>query len=266
MGANPTDTGTSHRADVVARLRAAGCVFAEDEAELLLAAAGGPAELADMVQRRVAGLPLEHIVGFVEFCGRRVGVEPGVFVPRQRTALLVSAAVAVAGDRPAVVELCCGSGAVACAVADRVAPSWLAAVDLDPVAVGCARRNLAAVGGQVFQGDLFDPLPADRRGRVDLALAVAPYVPSAAIALLPPEARLHEPALALDGGADGLDVLRRIVGRAPDWLAPGGWLAVEVGDSQVEPLGTLLRRTGLEPTVVREPDGVGVVVTARLPG
>jgi release factor glutamine methyltransferase len=253
----------AHRADVIDRLRAAGCVFAEDEADLLLAAARTPRELTSMVERRVDGLPLEHILGWVEFCGLRIGVDPGVFVPRQRSALLVSTAVSLVGDRPAVVELCCGSGAVAVAVADRVAPGWLAAVDIDPVAAECAERNLAGIGGQVFQGDLFEPLPAHWRGRIDLVLAVAPYVPSSAIPLMPPEARLHEPAIALDGGADGLDVLRRIVGQLPDWLAPGGHLVVEVGAAQVAPLSEALRRTGLVPAVVREPDGVGTVVTAR---
>ncbi|PWU62047.1 putative protein N(5)-glutamine methyltransferase, partial [Micromonospora globispora] len=102
------------RPALVSRLRAAGCVYAEDEAELLIAAAADSAEaLTDLVDRRVAGLPLEHLLGWAEFCGVRVAVHPGVFVPRGRTALLVSAAAAVAGPTPAVLDLCCGSGAAA---------------------------------------------------------------------------------------------------------------------------------------------------------
>jgi release factor glutamine methyltransferase len=208
--ATPLPTPVS---DVIARLRAAGCVFAEDEARLLLDTARTPAELAGMVERRVAGLPLEHVLGWAEFAGRRVAVDPGVFVPRRRTELLVREAAARARPGAVVVDLCCGSGAVGVAVAAAVPGIELHAADVDPAAVRCARRNVTAFGGQVHEGDLDAPLPAALRGRVDVLVANAPYVPTGAVGLMPPEARLPEPRVALDGGADGLDVQRRACAR-----------------------------------------------------
>ena len=108
----------------------------------------------------------------------------------------------------------------------------LHAADLDPAAVRCARRNVAAAGGRVYQGDLYAPLPKQLRGRVDVLVANAPYVPADAVALMPPEARLYEARVALDGGVDGLDVLRRVAAGAAEWLAPGGRLLVETSEAQ----------------------------------
>jgi release factor glutamine methyltransferase len=233
-------------AEIVATLRAAGCVFAEEEALLLASAAGAPAELAAMVDRRVAGQPLEYVVGWAEFCGRRIAVFPGVFVPRRRTEFLADQAVAVAGPRAVVVDLCCGSGAVGAVLTATVDQIELHAADIDPVAVRCARRNLGG-GGRVYEGDLFEPLPAELRGRVDVVVANAPYVPTEEVGLLPPEARLHEPLVALDGGVDGLDVLRRVVVEAPRWLAPGGVLLVETSERQAPALLALMVRSGLAP-------------------
>lgn len=262
----PTRTPSPEHAALVRRLRAAGCVFAEDEAGLLVAAAGSPAELAALVDRRVAGDPLEHLLGWAEFCGIRVPVDPGVFVPRRRSALLVSAAEAVVGPEPAVVELCCGAGAASLVLATRLRPRWQAAADLDPVAVQCARRNLAGLGVPVYEGDLFDPLPTRWRGRLDLVLANAPYVPTGALALMPPEARRYEPGVALDGGSDGLAVLRRLAAAAVHWLAPGGHLVVEISERQVDALGAELTGYGLVPTVVRCDDLDATAVVARRAG
>ncbi|CAM5620383.1 putative protein N(5)-glutamine methyltransferase [Streptomyces pilosus] len=224
--------GPPSRDSVVAALRAAGCVFAEDEAELIVAAAPTPADIAPMVERRAAGLPLELVVGWAEFHGRRVTVEPGVFVPRRRTEFLVEQALAQPGGAAVVVDLCCGTGAVGAALAAGLGTAELHAADIDPAAVRCARRNVAALGGRVHRGDLFEALPGGLRGRVDILAANVPYVPSDDIALLPPEARDHEPRVALDGGADGLDVLRRVAEGAPGWLAPGGRLLVETSSRQ----------------------------------
>jgi release factor glutamine methyltransferase len=218
------------RTVIVRRLREAGCVFAEDEAELLISAARTPEELDAMVGRRVAGLPLEQVVGWAEFCGLRIAVEPGVFVPRRRTEFLARQAAALARPGDVVVDLCCGAGAIAAAVADMVPGVQLHASDIDPVAVRCARRN---VPGQVYEGDLFDPLPESLRGRVCVLTANVPYVPAGEIGLLPAEARAHEPLVALDGGPDGLDVLRRVARAAPDWLAPGGYLLTETSERQL---------------------------------
>jgi release factor glutamine methyltransferase len=220
-------------------------VFAEDEARLLAASARTPAELAALVDRRAAGLPLEHVLGWAEFCGLRIAVDPGVFVPRRRTEFLVRQAAALAGPRAVVVDLCCGSGAVAAAVAASLERAEPHAADLDPAAVRCARRNLAAAGGRVYEGDLYAPLPAALRGRVDVLVANVPYVPTDEVGLLPPEARDHEPLLALDGGADGLDVLRRVAADAPRWLAPGGSLLVETSGRQAPHAREALAAAGL---------------------
>jgi len=254
------------RSALVARLRTAGCVFAEDEADLLLTAAGSADELMAMVERRTAGLPLEHVLGWAQFCGLRVSVDPGVFVPRLRTAFLVSEAISLTRRSPprpvVVVDLCCGSGAVGLALAAALDRVELYAVDIDPAAVQCARRDTAARGGQVYEGDLYEPLPATLRGRVDVLVANAPYVPSEAVALLPPEARVHEARIALDGGADGLDVLRRVVACAPVWLSPGGHLLVETSERQAPHLVEAVVRSGLIPRVASSDELNATVVTA----
>ncbi|MBB5631663.1 putative protein N(5)-glutamine methyltransferase [Sphaerisporangium krabiense] len=264
--------------DVVSTLRAAGCVFAEDEARLLVSAAGTPAGLAAMVERRVSGEPLEHVLGWAGFHGLRVAVDPGVFVPRRRTEFLVDQALAVTPPRaradqalavaplharPVVVDLCCGTGAVGAALAAALGPVELHASDLDPAAVRCARRNLAALGARVYEGDLYEPLPATLRGRVDLLAANAPYVPTAAVALLPSEARDHEPLTALDGGADGLDILRRVIAEAPPWLTPSGHLLVETSERQAPHLVETADRHGLHARVAvsDEADATVVIVT-----
>ncbi len=244
-------------------------MFAEDETRLLAAAARTPAELADMVDRRVAGLPLEQVVGWAEFCGLRIAVAPGVFVPRRRTEFLVRQAIALA--RPAsgagsvvVVDLCCGSGAVGAALAAALGPVELYATDIDPAAVASARRNVVAAGGRVHAGDLYEPLPSALRDRVDLLAANVPYIPTGEIELLPAEARVHEPRTALDGGADGLDVLRRVAAAAPQWLAPGGHLLIETSERQAPRAAEAFAGSGLIPRVARSEDlGATVVIGAR---
>jgi len=253
------------RSVIVTRLRAAGCVFAEDEARLLISAARTPDDLAAMVDRRASGLPLEHVLGWAEFCGLRIAVDPGVFVPRHRTEFLVRQAAALARPRAVVVDLCCGSGAVGAALAVALDRVELYAVDLDPTAVRCARRNVAAAGGQVYEGDLYDPLPATLRGRVDVLVANAPYVPTEAVRLLPPEARVHEPRAALDGGADGLDVLRRVIAEAPLWLAPGGYLLVETSERQAPQIVETVARNGLIPRVASSDELDATVVIGTRP-
>ncbi|WP_030257738.1 putative protein N(5)-glutamine methyltransferase [Streptomyces violens] len=269
---------SSLRAAAVARLRATGSVFAEDEADLLLAAAGTPAALDAMVARRAAGLPLELVVGWAEFCGLRVAVAPGVFVPRRRTEFLARQAITLAtvarttargagteepeAVRPVVVDLCCGSGAVGAALAAAVpAPGVeLYAADIDPAAVRCARRNIPTTVGEVSEGDLYEALPAAVRGRIDVLVANVPYVPTQQVGLLPPEARDHEPLVALDGGADGLDILRRVTAAAPQWLAPGGHLLVETSERQAASAAEVFRRSGLTPRVVTSEEEYATVV------
>ncbi|GHH32880.1 putative protein N(5)-glutamine methyltransferase [Streptomyces candidus] len=250
---------------VVGRLRRAGCVFAEDEARLLFATARTDRELAAMVRRRVDGLPLEHVLGWAEFCGRRIAVDAGVFVPRPRTAFLARTAVALAAalEAPVVLDLCCGTGAVAVVVGAEVADAEVHAADVEPAAVRCARRNVAA-GGSVYEGDLYAPLPAGLRGRVDVLVANAPYVPTDDIGLLPSEAREYEPLVALDGGADGLDVQRRVTAGAARWLAPGGSLLIETSERQADRTAAAMVRGGLAARVATDEElGATVVIGTR---
>lgn len=242
---------------VVRRLRAAGCVFAEEEAALLLESASSPADLEGRVERRVAGEPLEYVVGWAGFHGLRVSVLPGVFVPRRRTEFLVDSAVRFGAPGSVVLDLCCGTGAVGLAV-HRVLRGTLYAADVDPVAVACARHNLAADAAGVFEGDLFGAVPSSLIGGVDLLLANVPYVPTDDIALMPPEAREHEARVALDGGPDGLDVLRRVAASAADWLAPGGRLFTETSERQAPIAAAVLSGAGLTAEIV-EDDGTTVV-------
>lgn len=243
---------------LVARLRAAGCVFAEEEAALLLGAATGE-ELEALVRRREAGEPLELVLGGVGFAGVRVRLRPGVFVPRRRTEAVVDLAAAALPVDGLLVDLCCGSGAVGAAVAARRPDAEVHGAELDPDAVACARLNLAVV----HEGDLYDALPGVLRGRVDVLAVNAPYVPSDEVALMPREARDHEHRVALDGGADGLDLHRRVAAGAPAWLAPDGVLLLETSEHQARGTAGACAAAGLSTDVLRRPELGATVLVAR---
>ena len=214
-----------------------------------------------MVRRRASGLPLEHVLGWAEFCGLRIVVTPGVFVPRRRTEFLVGQAVARARPGDVIVDLCCGAGAIGAAVAAATDRAELHAADIDPAAVNCARQNVT--GGHVYQGDLYEPLPAALRGRVAILVANVPYVPTEEIGFLPPEARAHEPLVALDGGADGLDVLRRVAAESPSWLAPGGHLLIETSERQAPSAEAAFTASGLTTRVVTSAELYATVVVGK---
>ena len=265
-------TSTSPDPGLVARLRAAGCVFAEDEAALLEAEPVSEQEREAMVVRRVAGEPLELILGWAEFCGLRIRVAPGVFVPRQRSALMVELAVRATEHRTTtrVLDLGCGTGALGAAVAARVPDAEVWATDIDPAAVTCAQRNLDKLdhrNQRVLLGDLYDPLPHGLD--FDVIVANAPYVPSEEIRNMPPEARDHERHVALDGGADGLDVQRRVIEQAPKRLAPGGVLVIEAGQEQAPVTASLMRAQGLVAEIHHDEGLYATAVTgiaAGIPG
>lgn len=272
-------------AELIAALRAAGCVYAEDEAAILAESAGSAAELKRMLSQRVQGMPLEHIVGWAEFDGFRVGVAPGVFVPRQRSVFLVEQAMAALAERavrggppPVIVDVCCGSGALGVAVARRLqartpqlarpplpagplqpagssGPACeLHASDVDPAAVDCAAANVAVVHGHTYCGNLFDPLPKILQGAVDVIVANAPYVPAGALDFMPREARLHEPEAALNGGADGLDLHRSIAAQARHWLRPRGTVLLECSTEQAAASAAILAGHGLASSIVHSED------------
>ena len=256
--------------DLVATLRAAGCVFAEDEARLLLEQATDAAQLGDLVRRRVAGEPLEQVLGWAEFHGLRVRLEPGVFVPRRRTELLVDAAVARRARRrtarlPVVVGPLLRVGGCGGRRRRRAAPgrSTCTPRTSTPAAVACAGGNLAGLA-QVHRGrPVRRRCPPRLRGELDVVVACTPYVPTGEVRLMPPEARDHEPLAALDGGPDGLDVVRRLLADAVGWLRAEGFVAVETSERQAPVAAEAFARAGLVAAVVSD-DALGAtVVTGR---
>ena len=252
---HPADEGA-----LVARLRAAGCVFAEDEAALLRDLPVSKREAA--IAARIAGAPLEHVLGWVELDGVRLAVGPGVFVPRQRSRFLVQEAAARTLPDSLVLDLCCGNGALGRLLAERVEVS-VHACDIDPVAVALAVRNLAPVGGTASTGDLFEAVPPALRGRLGTILANVPYVPTEAEELMPRDVRASEPLRTRAGGADGLDVLRRVALAAPDWLAAGGVLLSELAEHQEVAAVAVMTDAGLITTTAQDEDGTVVVIGAR---
>lgn len=269
-----TRRGASTRLDatrrdaVTDRLRSAGCVFAEDEARLLTECADSPTRLDRLVGARCRGDPLEYVLGWAEFLGRRLAVEKPVFVPRRRTEFLARNAIAqaraVRGRTPVVVDMCCGAGAVAAAVAQAVSPVAIVAADLHPTAVACARKNIGD-DGVVVAGDLFRALPARLRGRIDVLTANTPYVPTAEVATMPREARDHEARIALDGGPDGLDVQRRLIVEAGDWLATGGRALVETSARQAPATSAIFDAAGLVPQTLHSSGADATIVAGREP-
>ncbi len=248
---------------LAARLRRAGCVYAEDEADLLLQAGSG-AELEALVTRRIAGEPLEVVLGWAEFAGLRLAVTSGVFVPRRRTQLLAEAASRVAPAGGLVADVCCGSGAVGAVLLTAGERLRVHACDVDPAAVRCAERNLTPRGGVVHLGDLLDAFPAGLRGRFDVIAANAPYVPTDEIALMPAEARDSEPRFTLDGGHDGQGIARRIIAAAPLWLRPGGRLLIETSVRQAPELLAAFTGSGFRADVLRSEEYDATVVSGQV--
>ena len=267
----PTRTAREAVARVTGELAAAGCVSAAAEARWLVEEAADPRALRAMVARRSAGEPLQYVVGWAPFGRLRLQVGPGVFVPRPETEGLADRAATrlrAAGPRPTAVDLCTGSGAIACFLAAEVPGARVLATELDPAALAWAGRNTGRYGVELLAGDLDAPLPVELAGRVDVLCANVPYVPSGAIPTLPRDVRDHEPRLALDGGPDGLDLLRRVAALAGRWLAPGGFMLCEIGEDQGEAAAALLADAGLAEIAVL-PDLAGgdrVVEGRRGPG
>jgi release factor glutamine methyltransferase len=244
-----------------ATLAAAGCVAPGAEAEALRRASlGGAGPVEDLVARRIRGEPLAWIVGSIEFCGLKIRIDAGVFVPRPQTQDLARRAISCLRDGGVAVDLCTGSGAVAAALASARPAATVLASDIDPVAVACARRN----GVRTLLGDLDEPLPRTLLGRVDVMTAVVPYVPRDELHLLPRDVIAHEPRLALDGGPSGTAVLARVTAAAARWLRPRGHVLLELGGDQADEVATMLADAGLiDIAVHRDDDGQDRAIEAR---
>ena len=200
-----------------------------------------------LIARRASGEPTSYLTGTREFYGRTFAVDPRVLVPRPETELLVEAVLqAVPRDAEArILDLCTGSGCVGITLALERPRARVLATDLSSAAADVARANATALGAadrfEVRIGDLFSP--AEGEAPFDVVVANPPYVPHGELPTLPAEVR-REPVQALDGGPEGLDVVRRIASGAPRWLAPGGLLAVEIGDGQGPAVRSLLEGAG----------------------
>lgn len=238
---------------MVSRLAAAGCVAPEEEAlELLAAAAGDATQLEALVARRTTGEPLAWVVGSVAFCGIRVRVRPGVYVPRWQTEALARRATALLPGHGTAVDLCTGTGAIACVLRAAAPSATVVATDADPVAVACAREN----GVDALAGDLDGPVPPALLGTVDVMTAVVPYVPTDALRFLPRDVVAFEPRRALDGGDEGLRLLSAVVARSTPWLRSGGWLLLELGGDQATSVAADMAAAGFgQITVRRDEDG-----------
>ncbi len=211
--------------------------------------------------RRVAGEPLPWLTGTTTFCGIALGIAPRVYVPRAQTEPLTRRAAAFLPAGGVAVDLCTGSGAIAVVLSRAVPSARIVATELDPVAAACARDN----GVEVLEGSLDEPLPRELLGAVDVMTAVAPYVPTDEIRLLPRDVRAFEPRLALDGGPDGTDLLLDVVRRSVAWLRPGGWLLLELGGDQAEPIGRAAEAAGFgAPDVMVDDEGDPRAICVRL--
>lgn len=241
------------RERTIAALRAHGFLAPEAEADALLEAARrDEAELEDLVARRTQGEPLAWVTGWVDFCGLRLSISPGIFVPRPHTEALARRAAELLSSGGVAVDLCTGCGAVAAVLAAQHPRATVLATDIDPAAVACAQRN----GIDALQGDLDAPLPPSLRGRVDVITAVVPYVPTEELHLLPRDVIAHEPPTVLDGGPRGTGVLRRVVHAAPSWLRRRGRLLLELGGDQATELTPVLTDVGFSEVQVH-PDEEG---------
>jgi len=216
---DPARLGGVDLEEAVSALRAAGCVYAEDEAGAVWSTFHDAGARSSAVAARVSGMPLEQVVGWAEFGPVRVALAPGVFVPRRRAEAILEPAVAARPDARVVVDLGCGAGALAASLAVLLPDAEVHGVELDEEALACARRTGGFV---VHRGSWWSGLPADLAGRVDLAVAYLPHVPTARLDDIHPDFRAHEPSLSVDGGADGLDPVRAALAEADDWLVSGG--------------------------------------------
>jgi release factor glutamine methyltransferase len=257
------ESASEQRTRFIHALAEAGFVAPDAEADALFAASSeGIGPLEDLLARRLSGEPLAWITGWVDFCGVRVHVAPGVFVPRPHTQAMARRAVTLLPPNGVAVDICTGSGAVAVVLGSTHPSATVVATDIDPIAVACARRN----GVDALEGDLDEPLSPSMHGRVDVMTAVVPYVPTEELPFLPRDVVANEPAHALDGGPGGTSMLLRVAEAAPRWLRPGGSVLLELGGDQFDEGATALAEIGFgEIRAHRDGDGQDRAIEARRP-
>jgi release factor glutamine methyltransferase len=240
-------TGTADTQSVAAQLSQAGFVAAPEEAEELVARAGGDGNLlTELVERRLTGEPLAWIIGSAPFCGLAIQVDQGVYVPRWQSEPLARRAIERLPERGLGIEICTGSGAIARTMMSARTSARIVATDIDGAAVACALAN----GVDAHQGDLFDPLPPGLEGQAEVVVGVVPYVPTPALSLLPRDTLDFESPLSYDGGSDGGDYLRRAVTESARFIRDGGALLLELGGEQADALHSPLAAVGYRDVVV----------------
>jgi release factor glutamine methyltransferase len=247
---------------LAARLSTVGFLAATEEAaELLERAAGDVDLLYSLLNRRLTGEPLAWITGRVSFCGLEIRVHPGVYVPRRQSEPLARRAVDCLPVTGVAIDLCTGAGAIARVLTTSRPGARIVASDIDERAVACAAEN----GVEVYCGDLFAPLPGALEGAVDVIVGVVPYVPTSALSLLQRDTFAFESSLSYDGGDDGTEVLRRVLGDSIRFLRQGGTLLLELGGEQADALGNDLSLLGyMDVTVLVDEDGDTRGIEARL--
>jgi release factor glutamine methyltransferase len=214
----------------------------------------------EMVRRRGAGEPLQTLIGETEFYSRSFKVESGVFIPRPETEHLVErcADLLTGGNSsivaPVALEIGCGTGIIGVSLAAEIPRLRVWASDVNPAAVELTNVNARRLGVaprvEALEGQYFEPFPDHLRGAVHLLVSNPPYIATDVIATLDREVADHDPAAALDGGSDGLTAYRGLASHAGDWLAAGGFLALEIGYDQGETVPELFAAAGFEDLAV----------------
>lgn len=273
------------------RLAEAGLPTARQDAEWLLAAVLGRERFAlylepdravveaaggrfrALVARRADHEPLQHLLGYEDFRGLRLRVTPDVLIPRPETEGLVEWALELlnassSNGSPLLADIGTGSGAIACALAAACPDARVVATDISPAALAVAEGNVRALGlggrVRVIAGDLLKPLAAEPAA-LNMIVANAPYLPSGILPSLPREVFAFEPRQALDGGPDGMEVIRRLLTAAPAALRPGGRLVLEIGEEQAAPLAAVMTAAGFVDVAARDDlRGVSRYLAGRL--
>ena len=274
------------------RLAEVGLPTARQDAEWLLAAVLGRERFAlyleservldeaaggrfrALVARRAHHEPVQHLLGYEDFRGLRLRVTPDVLIPRPETEGLVEWALELLNasspdGHPMLADIGTGSGAIACALAAARPDARVVATDISPAALAVAEGNVRALGlggrVRVLAGDLLEPLAAEPAA-LDMIVANAPYLPSGILPSLPREVFAFEPRQALDGGPDGMELIRRLLTAAPAALRPGGRLLLEIGEEQAAPLAARMTAAGFVDVAVRDDlRGVSRYLAGRLP-